>query len=124
MGCDVQILGKQVLQPVKHNSTVTVVQLKENMNILFKEIESQVVRKKVIIANKLFEISQNQQSDFLRLLSTGVFISNYLFIFYYLTISILFSVDQFSSIFENIVQVHGIYCWVRTFTAGVWTVTV
>lgn len=112
MGCDVQILGKQVLQPVKHNSTVTVVQLKENMNILFKEIESQVVRKKVIIANKLFEISQNQQSDFLRLLSTGVFISKYLFIFYYLTISILFSVDQFSSIFENIVQVH------MGFTAG------
>lgn len=112
MGCDVQILGKQVLQPVKHNSTVTVVQLKENRNILFKEIESQVVRKKVIIANKLFEISQNQQSDFLGLLSTGVFISNYLFIFYYLTISILFSVDQFSSIFENIVQVH---MW---FTAG------
>lgn len=112
MGCDVQILGKQVLQPVKHNSTVTVVQLKENMNILFKEIESQVVRKKVIIANKLFEISQNQQSDFLRLLSTGVFISNYLSIFYYLTISILFSVDQFSSIFENIVQVH------MGFTAG------
>lgn len=112
MGCDVQILGKQVLQPVKHNSTVTVVQLKENMNILFKEIESQVVRKKVIIANKLFEISQNQQSDFLGLLSTGVFISNYLFIFYYLTISILFSVDQFSSIFENIVQVH------MGFTAG------
>lgn len=113
MGCDVQILGKQVLQPVKHNSTVTVVQLKENMNILFKEIESQVVRKKVIIAtiNKLFEISQNQQSDFLGL-STGVFISNYLFIFYYLTISILFSVDQFSSIFENIVQVH------MGFTAG------
>lgn len=112
MGCDVQILGKQVLQPVKHNSTVTVVQLKENMNILFKEIESQVVRKNVIIANKLFEISQNQQSDFLRLLSTGVFISNYLSIFYYLTISILFSVDQFSSIFENIVQVH------MGFTAG------
>lgn len=112
MGCDVQILGKQVLQPVKHNSTVTVVQLKENMNILFKEIESQVVRKKVIIANKLFEISQNQQSDFLRLLSTGVFISNYLSIFYYLTISILFSVDQFSSIFKNIVQVH------MGFTAG------
>lgn len=112
MGCDVQILGKQVLQPVKHNSTVTVVQLKENMNILFKEIQSQVVRKKVIIANKLFEISQNQQSDFLRLLSTGVFISNYLSIFYYLTISILFSVDQFSSIFENIVQVH------MGFTAG------
>lgn len=112
MGCDVQILGKQVLQPVKHNSTVTVVQLKENMNILFKEIESQVVRKKVIIANKLFEISQNQQSDFLGLLSTGVFISNYLFIFYYLTISILFSVDQFSSIFKNIVQVH------MGFTAG------
>lgn len=112
MGCDVQILGKQVLQPVKHNSTVTVVQLKENMNILFKEIESQVVRKNVIIANKLFEISQNQQSDFLGLLSTGVFISNYLFIFYYLTISILFSVDQFSSIFENIVQVH------MGFTAG------
>lgn len=112
MGCDVQILGKQVLQPVKHNSTVTVVQLKENRNILFKEIESQVVRKKVIIANKLFEISQNQQSDFLGLLSTGVFISNYLFIFYYLTISILFSVDQFSSIFENIVQVH------MGFTAG------
>lgn len=112
MGCDVQILGKQVLQPVKHNSTVTVVQLKENMNILFKEIESQVVRKKVIIANKLFEISQNQQSDFLGLLSTGVFISNYLFIFYYLTISILFSVDQFSSIFENIVQVHmGFTAW-------------
>lgn len=114
MGCDVKILGKQVLQPVKHNSTVTVVQLKENMNILFKEIESQVVRKKVIIAtiNKLFEISQNQQSDFLRLLSTGVFISNYLSIFYYLTISILFSVDQFSSIFKNIVQVH------MGFTAG------
>lgn len=112
MGCDVQILGKQVLQPVKHNSTVTVVQLKENMNILFKEIESQVVRKKVIIANKLFEISQNQQLDFLGLLSTGVFISKYLFIFYYLTISILFSVDQFSSIFENIVQVH------MGFTAG------
>lgn len=112
MGCDVQILGKQVLQPVKHNSTVTVVQLKENRNILFKEIESQVVRKNVIIANKLFEISQNQQSDFLRLLSTGVFISNYLSIFYYLTISILFSVDQFSSIFENIVQVH------MGFTAG------
>lgn len=112
MGCDVQILGKQVLQPVKHNSTVTVVQLKENMNILFKEIESQVVRKKVIIANKLFEISQNQQSDFLGLLSTGVFISNYLSIFNYLTISILFSVDQFSSIFENIVQVH------MGFTAG------
>lgn len=112
MGCDVQILGKQVLQPVKHNSTVTVVQLKENMNILFKEIESQVVRKKVIIANKLFEISQNQQLDFLGLLSTGVFISNYLSIFYYLTISILFSVDQFSSIFENIVQVH------MGFTAG------
>lgn len=114
MGCDVQILGKQVLQPVKHNSTVTVVQLKENMNILFKEIESQVVRKKVIIVtiNKLFEISQNQQSDFLGLLSTGVFISNYLSIFNYLTISILFSVDQFSSIFENIVQVHMV------FTAG------
>lgn len=112
MGCDVQILGKQVLQPVKHNSTVTVVQLKENMNILFKEIESQVVRKKVIIANKLFEISQNQQSEFLGLLSTGVFISNYLSIFNYLTISILFSVDQFSSIFENIVQVH------MGFTAG------
>lgn len=112
MGCDVQILGKQVLQPVKHNSTVTVVQLKENRNILFKEIESQVVRKKVIIANKLFEISQNQQLDFLGLLSTGVFISKYLFIFYYLTISILFSVDQFSSIFENIVQVH------MGFTAG------
>lgn len=112
MGCDVQILGKQVLQPVKHNSTVTVVQLKENMNILFKEIESQVVRKKLIIANKLFEISQNQQSDFLGLLSTGVFISNYLSIFYYLTISILFSEDQFSSIFENIVQVH------MGFTAG------
>lgn len=112
MGCDVQILGKQVLQPVKHNSTVTVIQLKENMNILFKEIESQVVRKKVIIANKLFEISQNQQLDFLGLLSTGVFISKYLFIFYYLTISILFSVDQFSSIFENIVQVH------MGFTAG------
>lgn len=113
MGCDVQILSKQVLQPVKHNSTVTVVQLKENMNILFKEIESQVVRKKVIATiNKLFEISQNQQSDFLRLLSTGVFISNYLSIFYYLTISILFSVDQFSSIFENIVQVH------MGFTAG------
>lgn len=113
MGCDVQILGKQVLQPVKHNSTVTVVQLKENMNILFKEIESQV-RKKVIIVtiNKLFEISQNQQSDFLGLLSTGVFISNYLSIFYYLTISILFSVDQFSSIFKNIVQVH------MGFTAG------
>lgn len=46
MGCDVQILGKQVLQTVKHNSTVTVIQLKENINILFKEIKSQAVEKR------------------------------------------------------------------------------
>lgn len=43
---DVQILGKQVLQAVKHNSTMTVIQLKENINIVFKEIKSQVVEKR------------------------------------------------------------------------------